>query len=261
MSERLDLNARGVRLFSARLYNHDYLWFSSFEISKTAGTIPAIHNYALSYAISGFSYGVYFGGGPRYEEDLAAMSAYATPACPVGQASLTRFTQNAINSATLRTDDGPSGKNTPGLGFRVVVDPVWRTTRGDRDPAGFSFYVFAKSDYSLPSVLRLGKKGCPVRLDAEEIVGPVAIRSASVVRPTHAVNPLDIQGEITAYQPVPLPPFLILKIADIQNDWFVFSGQHKVHVPARFTDSGGVSHGVASPVVGQLRRPRRRGTA
>lgn len=237
MSELLDLNARGTRLYSARLYNHDYLWFSSFEISKTAGTIPAIHGYALSYAISNYSYGVYNGGGPRYEEDLAAMPAYATPAHPVGQTSLTRFTQNAINSVTLRTDDAPRGINSPSLGYRLVLDPVWRKVNGDRDQSGFSFYIFSRSEYRLPSVLRLGKKGCPVRLDFEEIPSPLAVRTQSVVRPSHSVNPLDVQGEIVAYQPVPLPPFLILTVADIRDDWFVFSGRHKIHLPARFTDS------------------------
>jgi CRISPR type I-D-associated protein Csc1 len=257
MNESLDLNARGIRLYSARLYNHDYLWFSSFEISKTAGTVPAIHSYALSYAISGYSYGIYFGGGPKYEEDLAAMPAYATPACPVGQTSLTRFTQNAINSVTLRTDDAPRSINSPGLGYRLVLDPVWRAVQGDRDATGFSFYVFAKSEYRLPAVLRLGKKGCPVRLDAEEIAGPVAVRSGAVVRPTHAVNPLDVQGEIKAYRPIPLPPYLILKIADIQNDWFVFSGFHKVHLPARFTDGGGIPRQPAFAMPVPVRRVRK----
>jgi hypothetical protein len=80
MNEPLDLNARGLRLYSARLYNHDYLWFPSFEISKMAGTVPAIHSYALSYAISSYSYGIRPGGGPSYEEDLSAMPVYATPA-------------------------------------------------------------------------------------------------------------------------------------------------------------------------------------
>src|SRR5882724_11440479 len=100
MSAPLHLNETGLRLYAARLYNHDYLWFSSFEISKTAGTAPAIHGYALSYAISNYAYGIYFAGGPRYEEDLGAMSAYSTPARPVGEPSATRFTQNAINSLT-----------------------------------------------------------------------------------------------------------------------------------------------------------------
>lgn len=236
MGDRIDLNQSGIRLYAVRLYNHDYLWFSSFEISKTAGTAPAIHGYALSYAVSNYSYGVYFKGGPRYEEDLASMPAYATPARPNGMPSSTRFTQNAINSVTLRTDDvRMRGINTPALGYRLVLDPVWRIVEGDRDTSGFSFYVFAKADYHLPSVVRLGKKGCPVRLDSTEIGNPMAVQSQNVVQPTHAVNPLDIQGDIKAYQPLPMPPHLILKVADIQNDWFVFSGPHVIHVPSRFT--------------------------
>ena len=102
MNGRLDLNAQGIRLYAGRFYNHDYLWFSSFEISKTAATLPLIHNYALSYAISGYSYGVYtVGKPPRYAEDLNDMPAYATPARPQGTVARTRFTQNAVNSRTL----------------------------------------------------------------------------------------------------------------------------------------------------------------
>jgi hypothetical protein len=41
---------------------------------------------------------------------------------------------------------------------------------------------------------------------------------------------------------------MILKVADIQNDWFVFSGSHVVHVPSRFT---GVVLGIARPAVAQ----------
>ena len=171
-----------------------------------------------------------------------------------GLTSLTRFTQNAINSVTLRTDP-LKGKNTPSLGFRLVLDPVWRTVAGDGDRTGFSCYVFARTEYQLPSVIRLGKKGCPVRLDAEEISRPVAIRTEAVVRPSHSVNPLDIQGDIKAYQPVPMPPHLILKVADIQGDWFIFSGPHRVHVPARFTETGGTPSAQTRLVV----KPPKRG--
>jgi CRISPR type I-D-associated protein Csc1 len=256
MSEPLRLNEAGTRLYSVRLYNHDYLWFSSFEISKTAGTIPAIHGYALSYAISNYSYGVFFSGGPRYEEDLAVMPVYATPARPEGKPSSTRFTQNAINSTTLRTDDAPRGINSPALGYRLVLDPVFRVIEGNEDPTGFSFYIFAKSDYCIPSVVRLGKKGCPVRLDITEIQSPVAVLSESTVRPSHAVNPLDVQGEIIAYQPIPMPPHLILNVADIANDWFVFSKPHVIHVPSRFT--GAESSMPSQPAAPPTPRPRRK---
>lgn len=233
MVERLDLNAQGIRLYAGRLYNHDYLWFSSSEISKTAATYPLIHNYALSYAISGYSHAVYVGNAPRYAEDLDAMPAYATPAQPGGGVARTRFTQNAVNSRSLRTDDAPRGSNSPALGWRLVLDPVWRSGGAEADAPGFAFYLFAREPWRVPAVVRLGKKGCPVRLQWNEIAPAVATLTDLPVRPTHAVNPLDVQGEIVSYEPVSIPPHLIFRVADIRNDWFVFSGEHRVHLPRR----------------------------
>ena len=238
MDRHLDLRARGLRLFAGRLYNHDYLWFSSVEISKSAATLPLIHNYALSYAVSGYSYGLYRGASPRYAEDLRRMSAYATPARPESPVVYTRFTQNAINSRTLRTDDAPRGTNTPALGWRVVIDPILRNNAPSPENAGFGFYLFARDSFRPPCVTRLGKKGCPVRLEWEEIARPIAALKDEPVRPTHAVSPLDVQGKILVYDPVAIPPFLILRFADIADDWFVFSGEHRVHLPRRFVRDG-----------------------
>jgi CRISPR-associated protein Csc1 len=235
MSGRFDLNARRIRVYAGTLHNHDYLWFSSFEISKTAATIPLIHNYALSYAISGYSYGVYVGNTPRYTEDLNAMPAYATPARPQGSVASTRFTQNAVNSLTLRTDDAPRACNSPSLGWRLVLDPVWRSAAPDVVLTGFTFYLFARDSFRPPGVTRLGKKGCPVRLEWEEITPAVAVLTDASVRPTHAINPLDVQGEILSYDPLPVPPYLIFRVAEVRGDWFVFSRGHIVHIPRRLT--------------------------
>jgi len=234
MSDHFDLNAQGLRLFAGRLYNHDYLWFSSIEISKTASTVPLIHNYALTYAITGYSYSVSVRTAPQYAEDLARMPAYATPALGQSGVGYTRFTQNAINSRTLRTDDAPRGRNSPALGWRLVIDPVWRSVPASTDPEGFGFYLFARDSFRPPAIVRLGKKGCPVRLEWEEIAPAVAVLKDEPVRPTHAVNPLDVQGKILTYYPVAIPPHLVLQFADIGEDWFVFSGDHRIHVPRRF---------------------------
>lgn len=233
MSSRLDLGAQGLSLYAGRLYNHDYLWFSSLEISKTSATHPVIHNYALSYALNGYSYGVYLGNAPRYEEDLSSMQGYATPARPEHNPARTRITQNAVNSRTLRTDDAPRGTNSPALGWRLVLDPVWRQASTVGRPTGFTFYLFARGSFNPPGVVRLGKKGCPVRLDWEEIVPAVAVFADEPVPPSHAVNPLDISGEPVSYDPVPIPPHLVLREATIRRDWFVFSGRHRVHLPRR----------------------------
>lgn len=237
MNERLELSSQGIRLYAGRFYNHDYLWFSSFDISKTAATTPLIHSYALSYALSGYSYGIYIGHSPRYNEDLDAMPAYATPARPLEAVVRTRFTQNAVNSRTLRTDDAPRGSNSPALGWRLVLDPVWRRGAMGGNHAGFTFYLFGRNGFRPPGVVRLGKKGCPIRLEWEEISPAVALLTDSVVRPTHAISPLDIQGEIVAFEPVAIPPHLIFRVAEVRNDWFVFSGDHRVHVPRRIVPS------------------------
>src|SRR6266481_5126419 len=114
MSELLDLGAAGIRVFAGQLFHHDYLWFSSFEIAKTTRTAPIVHNYALSYAISGYSYGLYRGSLPSYDADLAAMGVYTTPARPGASHRLgwTRFTQNAIDNRTQRTE-GPAASIAP----------------------------------------------------------------------------------------------------------------------------------------------------
>jgi CRISPR-associated protein Csc1 len=234
MDGRLDLKAQGLRLYAGRFYNHDYLWFSSFEISKTAATLPLIHNYALSYAISGYSYGVYAGNTPRYVEDLDAMLAYATPARPQGTVTRTRFTQNAVNSRTLRTDDAPRGSNSPALGWRLVLDPIWHAGSREKETIGFTFYLFAREPFRPPAVVRLGKKGCPIRLEWEEVAPAVATFTENAVSPTHFVNPLDVQGELVSYEPLSIPPHLILRVAEIRRDWFVFSNKHVVHIPRRF---------------------------
>lgn len=230
MPQFVNLSEYGIRLFYCRLYNHDYLWFSSYEISKVSSTYPVIHNYALSYSLTDFSYGVYKGSTPRYEEDLSGFSLYATPAYRE-EFEKTRFTYNAVNSLTLRTDDAPRGINSPGIGWRVYLNPVWET-KGNLK-CSFNCYVFT-FDGSLPrGVSRLGKKGTAMRIIWEEIENPQAVFVNGSVRPTHPVNPLDIAGKVSKYDPIIIPPHMIFRVADIHEDWFCIKRDHRVHIPQR----------------------------
>jgi CRISPR-associated protein Csc1 len=253
MSDGLDLEALGIRIYAGRLFHHDYLWFSSFEIAKITRTAPIIHNYALSYAVSGYSYGIYRGSLPSYDNDLAAMGVYTTPARPAAshRPGWTKLTQNAIDNRTQRTE-GPSNRNSPNLGWRVVLNPCWET---DSLLDGFQFYAFVKKGVDLPVVVRLGKKSCPVRFHWRRIESTIARRLAGPVEPTHAVNPLDVQGRVVAYQPVSIPPHLVLRLAQITDDWFLLDGDDHIHIPRRFTPAGAVPIG---PFAAPPARPRRR---
>lgn len=235
MNEPIDLNARGVRLFHGRLYNHDYLWFSSNEISRVSTTQPFVHNYALCYALSLRSYGVYAGSSPCYVDDpdgeFNAMPVYATPA-RAAHVERTTLTFNAVNDLSLTT--GESGSlNTPTLGKRVCINLQWEPLEATRPRRGYECYIFTFDNYTLPGAFRLGKKGAPVRARWQEITNPIAAFHASAMHPSHAVNPLDVSGRRETFDIIFMPPHTIMRDGTIADDWFVQSGHHCVHVPRR----------------------------
>jgi CRISPR-associated protein Csc1 len=187
----------------------------------------------LESALSDFSYGIYLGLRPNYMDDLKRFRLYAT--LGLGEtASRTRITYNAVDSRALLTErpDRLRWVNTPDVGRRVYLNPQWEE-KGTRNERGFLCYVFT-FDGSVPKGLtRLGKKGTVFRIRSEELENPVAIFKEEATRPTHPVNPLDISGKVAAYNPIMLPPHMLFRTAEISEDWFVFSGRHRVHVPGR----------------------------
>jgi CRISPR-associated protein Csc1 len=229
MSSTIDLSGR-VRVFAGRLYNHDYLWFSSTEISKVSVTLPVLHNYALSYALSHFERGVSIGSTPQYATDLAAMPLYVTPAQALS-AERTVVTFNAIDSVTLRTDIKPN-VNTPDLGKRVYLDPVYEQRSSVQSPAkGYQVYAFSFDQRAPRGVTRLGKKGCPIRIYWTELQRPIARLLNEPQRPSHPLNPLDVSGQLLRYEPIAIPPHLLVREAEIAHDWFITSSGHHIHVP------------------------------
>ncbi|MBD3182515.1 type I-D CRISPR-associated protein Cas5/Csc1 [Candidatus Poribacteria bacterium] len=236
MEKAIHLNEYDVCLFMGRLYNHDYLWFSSNEISKISTTQPVIHNYALSYALSHRSYGIFVGSTPKYVDDpdgeFGSMPVYATPADCKETVSRTTITFNALDTRTLTTGDSKT-MNTPNLGKRVYLDPIWEPREIQRPRKGYQFYAFVFDNYQLPSVVRIGKKSAPVRIWWEEITEPVAFLQEKPRRPTHLINPLDINGKLISFDPVIIPPHMLFRMATIAEDWWVFGKGHAVHVPKR----------------------------
>jgi CRISPR-associated protein Csc1 len=244
MANAIRLYERDVRVFAGRLYNHDYLWFSSNEISKVSTTQPILHNYALCYALSQGSYRVCIGSTPKYVEDpngeFDAMPLYATPAHATN-VTRTTITFNAVDTLTQTTGDSKT-LNTPNWGKRVYLDPVWEGADVERPCRGYEFYVFTFGGYSLPSVVRLGKKGAAARVRWDEIPSPVAMWREGQHRSSHPINPLDVNGLVVSYDPITIPPHLLLRTAALAEDWWVFSGRHAIHVPKRvLTRVGGVS--------------------
>jgi CRISPR-associated protein Csc1 len=235
MQPKIRLVDHGIRLFHAVLETHDFLWFSSYDVSTVSSTEVVVHNYALTYALSRFERGVVTKQTPTYGEDLARMPFYATPANLLLRdnpfAGKVKQTWNALDTRTQQTQDPEFNKekklNTPMLGTRVVIAPMTR----------FSFYVFTLEGQSPPGAIRLGKKRVPCRVHYTEITKPVAHYRTRTFAPSHLINPLDVQGNVETFNPINIPPHLLLRQARLCDDYVVTRKQkrtyHNVHVPGR----------------------------
>ncbi|WP_418791970.1 type I-D CRISPR-associated protein Cas5/Csc1 [Phosphitispora sp. TUW77] len=226
----VELNKKRIRLFAITLEPMDLLWFASYDASGLANTETVIHNYALTYALSRFERGIVYRDYPTYEEDLLQMQWYCVPAKAEKYEKMS-FSWNAINSCTHQTLDANFNKrNTPMLGRKNTIVPI--------PYSKFTFYAFNFNNEQPVRVIRLGKKRTPCRLIWEEIANPVAIKREQC-RPSHCINPLDVQGNMLQYQIVSIPPSLVLKTVIIQDDWEIRSNNHFVHVPQCVCIRGG----------------------
>ncbi len=228
----INLNTKGIKVYKGSLFLHDYLWFSSSEISKVSTTIPVIHNYALSYALNQFSYAIFVGNTPKYEEDFKKFNCYATPSISLCSIRET-MTYNAMDEKTLTTGDSTKKINSPNYGWKNVVVPTY-LPKSDKDSLyAFKFYVFTYGAYKLPSIVRIGKKGASCRIYWNEVENPIAKYSEKSVSPSHPVNPLDVSGNVIQGDVVKIPPHSFYRIAIIKEDWFIFGSNQVVHIPER----------------------------
>lgn len=216
------------QVYAVTLTLQDFLWFSSYDALGISSTEAVIHNYALAYAVNRFERVVVWDTVPHYEEELAGMQYYCTPA-RTKEVIRIGLTYNAVDERSQRTDSEQT-INTPMHGQRRVIVPFLR--RGARaEPVQFDFYLFAPPGSHPPRLIRLGKKRAPVRLDCRPLTEGQVVRRTGA--PSHLVNPLDVGGTVRACWPLSIPPHFLLDKAEIEDDWFFVAGQHVVHIPMR----------------------------
>ena len=216
-----------IRIHSVTLRLDDYLWFASFEWGREIETAPSLHNYALSFGLSGIDRVISVGGVPNYDEDLRALDVYTTPATlsrsmtPERQRGV--LTYNSVDNPTQLTQAMRVGEkaNDPKFGRKHVLLPGLR----------FELVAFTRNDLALPRVFRLGKKRSPVVVERLEELKGRSFRGDAT--PDHAVNPLDVVGRVASCIPRPMPPHMIYERASIEDDDFIRTDRMVVHVPKR----------------------------
>jgi len=234
--DKINLSEYNIRIFYGCLFLHDFLWFSSSEISRISTTIPVIHNYALTYAINQYSYAIYKGNTPRYFDDLEKFPCYSTPARSFASRRES-IMYNAIDDLRQTPGRDTDKYNSPKYGFKTVVVPEFATQSEKENPNAFKFYLFTFNDFIPPSVIRLGKKNTPARVYWEQIQNTIAKFSKDEKSPSHSINPFDVNGKITGGVISQIPPHSFYRYASIKNDWFVEQKKSKfekhIHVPKR----------------------------
>ena len=226
----VDLQAAGIVAAHLVIRLDDYLWFASHEWGNDNETAPILHGYALSFALSGRERVLAVGGVPFYEEDLANVEVYCTPARLLpgsgDRAQRAAFTFNAVEDPTQGTQALALGDkvNDPKMGRRQVLVPGLR----------FELVAFVRKEFEVPRVFRLGKKRSPVVVERQEAIkGKASFMEggADGICPSHAVNPLDVAGDVIRCVPRSIPPHMIFERAWIKKDLFLPYGRELVHVP------------------------------
>lgn len=241
----VNLLKHNIQIFYGCLFLHDFLWYSSSEISRISTTIPVIHNYALTYAINQFSYATYQGNTPRYLEDLSKFPCYATPARSFASRRES-IMYNAIDDLRQTPGRDTDKYNSPKYGYKTVIIPEFACQSEKENPTAFKFYLFTFGDFKPPSIIRLGKKNTPGRIYWERIENSVAQFSEDEKTPSHSVNPFDINGKITGGVISKIPPHFFYRYLSIKKDWFVESKKsrfekHIIQIPKRFLERIGLS--------------------
>ena len=159
MSDIVNLSEYNIQIFYGCLFLHDYLWYSSSEISRISTTIPVIHNYALTYAINQYSYAIYNGNKPRYSKDLKGFPCYATPARSFASRRES-IMYNAIDDLRQTPGRDTEKYNSPKYGYKTVIAPEFANLSEKEKSLAFKFYLFAFDSFKPPSVIReyTGKK-------------------------------------------------------------------------------------------------------
>ncbi|MBD3190844.1 MAG: type I-D CRISPR-associated protein Cas5/Csc1 [Candidatus Heimdallarchaeota archaeon] len=192
-----------MKVFLCRLRTHDFLAFSSYDVAKVTITESIIHNFALTYAIHYCTSVLDVQKKPHYIKDLSQMTKFPTPAEMTNNRSLVKQTYNTIDEVTLKTKTS-YGENyySPDFGVYYKLPP----------DTCFQFFLLSLDDDPPRRLIRLGKKDCLCSLDVTELqLLSVKEATEQPVTISHPINPVDVVGEIVAYeQLIFIPPTPII---------------------------------------------------
>ncbi|MFQ6119126.1 MAG: type I-D CRISPR-associated protein Cas5/Csc1 [Methanosarcinales archaeon] len=220
-----------MKVFYCVLEPHDFLFFSSYDQSKLGITETRIHDIALTYAMNYKGRALDTEKIPKYEEDLANMNIYVTPARLISKIDpeTVEMTYNAVDDASISTESIKEWTkrdqtfNIPSSGSYIKLAPNSFPISSRYAKNKFEFYAFTMDNNKPRSVIRIGKKGCIARIISKELSYEVrtATKDNPIV-PTHLINPLAIDTskvELQKFHAIRIPPCSLIDHAQISGEF------------------------------------------
>lgn len=206
------------------------IYYTTREIGRLYETGDHIHNFALTYAL-GFATAPYHINEqrPTYQADLAIVTAqniYITPATP-------RRVTHTISSLKFGGEHWQEKErkksetgNVPNYGRIKEIAPG----------SEFSFWVISSEPVHVVRWIRLGL--WMTKCEVQVLAAGTVPEKQGTYQYGDALNPLDLDATLLAFDIVPMPPNSLIRNATVTGQWLIgrLSGQPSdVHLPARMS--------------------------
>lgn len=197
-----------------RLTLHDTLFYATREMGRLYETGKYLHNYGLTYAL-GWARSLYFHASqvPTYAADLTPLNAqglYVTPARPLDYDYLFHTFKMATVSYYAFTPQTTVNKVLYGRAKELAPGSV------------FEFFVLSREPVTLPRWVRLGK--WMSKAEVQVIWQGKATEKRGAFITNHPLNPLDVPGQLIAFDLISMPPVSLVMNARIQGSYYEADG-------------------------------------
>ncbi len=205
-----------MRVYNCRLTTHESLFFATREIGRLYETGRYLHNYALTYAL-GLASAPYHSPTqvPRYAEQLSPLNdrgIYVTPARGVSIGYQMATFKYGDNHYHVAMEQGR--RNTPSFGRAKEIGP------------GSSFEFAVCSDHEslgLPRWVRLGLWRSKAEVAYTEAIAES--EAPTRARAAYPLNPLDLAGQLVAFDLISMPPASLVNHAVMEGQWWAWSSE------------------------------------
>lgn len=200
-----------MKVYLGRLSLHESLYFATREVGRLYECGRYLHNYALTYAL-GLATAPYFHADqvPRYAEELMPLNergVYVTPARGLKVEYTLATFKYANNAYHVEMEKG--SRNTPSFGRakELAVN------------SEFAFAVLSeREDLRLPEWIRLGLWRSKAAIKWQE--AEAKIEQSRPERASLPLNPLDVAGNLRAFDLISMPPSSLVDHAFSTTDWW-----------------------------------------